>query len=570
MSNPANLSLLWNTDGVPIFKSSNYSIWSLYFSINELPYEHRMRKQNILLGGLWFGDAKPNIHVFLQPIIKVLLRFEDGITVEVWGVTAPILSKIIVLAGTSDLPAKSLILNIRQFNGFNGCPRCLQSGETLKLGPRSHTHIYHFSETNPSGLLRTKESIQEDMMKTFSTGSPTNGVLGLSWLGSLQYYDMAKGTGIDYMHCCLLGVVRKMLGLMLDSKNHDRKFYIGKSIRLLNGRLTSIKAIAEISRAPRPLSDHKHWKASEFRSFLLYYPLPVLNRILDAEYYLHFSLLVVAIRKLLSESISQKNLELAEKFLILFCKNYQHLYGKRGMTINVHSVLHLPQVVRDLGPLWAYSCFFFEGLNGVLLKNIHGTQYVGLQCVRTFSMLQGFPALEEMLDIPYHNTPSFMKKLTCSFAIRESEPKPLGRLKSNISEGVKNLLKKSGQDYECHFTRLRTHGITYHSLLWKEQLKRQNYVIEFSHPNSGDRGYGQIESFIQHYDSSCTTVSAVVRVFDCSIPFKTDVPTDGLYEATETETLILLNISQLLGKCLYMKIYGLIYLSTLVDIFERD
>ena len=39
-------------------------------------------------------------------------------------------------------------------------------------------------------------------------------------------------------------------------------------------------------------------------------------------------------------------------------------------------------------------------------------------------------------------------------------------------------------------------------------------------------GYGQIESFIQHYDSSCTTVSALVRVFDCSIPFKTDVPTD--------------------------------------------
>ena len=60
------------------------------------------------------------MHVFLQPIIKVLQRFEDGIVVEVWGMTAPILSKIIVLARTNDLPAKSLILNIRQFNGFNG------------------------------------------------------------------------------------------------------------------------------------------------------------------------------------------------------------------------------------------------------------------------------------------------------------------------------------------------------------------------------------------------------------------------------------------------------------------
>ncbi len=46
MSNPAHLSLLWNTDGVPIFKSSNYSIGPLCFTINELPYGHRMRKQN--------------------------------------------------------------------------------------------------------------------------------------------------------------------------------------------------------------------------------------------------------------------------------------------------------------------------------------------------------------------------------------------------------------------------------------------------------------------------------------------------------------------------------------------
>ena len=403
-------------------------------------------------------------------------------------------------------------------------------------------------------------------MTTYSTGSPTNGVLGLSWLGSLQYYDMAKGTGIDYMHCCLLGVVRKLLGLMLDSKNHDRKCYIGKSVRLLD---STIKAIDEISRAARPLSDRKHWKASEFRSFLLYYSLPVLHGILDAEYFLHFSLLVMAIRKLLSKSVSQSDLELAEKFLTLFCKNYHQLYGEREMTINVHSLLHLPEVVRYLGPLWSYSCFFFEGMNGMLLKNIHGTQYVGLQCVRTFSMLQGFPAPEEMPDMPDHDAPDFVKKLTCSLAIRELEPKPLGRVKSEVSEDAQKLLRDSGQEYECHFARLRVCGITYHTLLWKEPQKRQNYTIKFSCPNTADCGYGQIESFIQHSDSSSTKLSALVRILDCSVPF-TNVPTDGLYTTTQTGTLILLDISQLLGKCLYMKIDGIAYLSTLVDLFERD
>ena len=44
------------------------------------------------------------------------------------------------------------------------------------------------------------------------------------------------------------------------------------------------------------------------------------------------------------------------------------------MTMNVHNLLHLPQVVENLGPLWAHSCFPFEHANGELLKMFHGSQ----------------------------------------------------------------------------------------------------------------------------------------------------------------------------------------------------
>ena len=36
-----HLSLMVNTDGVSIFRSSNYSLWPVYFVINELPPENR-------------------------------------------------------------------------------------------------------------------------------------------------------------------------------------------------------------------------------------------------------------------------------------------------------------------------------------------------------------------------------------------------------------------------------------------------------------------------------------------------------------------------------------------------
>jgi hypothetical protein len=32
---------VWNTDGVPIFKSSGFSIWPIFLIINELPYHLR-------------------------------------------------------------------------------------------------------------------------------------------------------------------------------------------------------------------------------------------------------------------------------------------------------------------------------------------------------------------------------------------------------------------------------------------------------------------------------------------------------------------------------------------------
>ena len=52
------------------------------------------------------------------------------------------------------------------------------------------------------------------------------------------------------------------------------------------------------------------------------------------------------------------------------------------MSANVHGLLHLPTVVKKLGPLWAHSCFPFESANGVILKLFHGTQSTEKQVSR--------------------------------------------------------------------------------------------------------------------------------------------------------------------------------------------
>lgn len=52
------------------------------------------------------------------------------------------------------------------------------------------------------------------------------GVKGISPLCELQHFDIIQGNPIDYMHCVLLGVVRKIFTLWFDSSNHSKEWYV--------------------------------------------------------------------------------------------------------------------------------------------------------------------------------------------------------------------------------------------------------------------------------------------------------------------------------------------------------
>lgn len=53
--------------------------------------------------------------------------------------------------------------------------------------------------------------------------------------------------------------------------------------------------------------------------------------------------------------------------------------GERHATINLHYLLHLTEMVKDLGPLWANTCFEFESANHTIKKLFHGTKKIDMQ-----------------------------------------------------------------------------------------------------------------------------------------------------------------------------------------------
>lgn len=176
------------------------------------------------------------------------------------------------------------------------------------------------------------------------------------------------------MHCVLLGVQKRILGLFLESKNNGSPFYISpKHKKLLSDRIAAIKPNADVVRKPRGLDQKADFKASEYRFILLYY-LPVcLEGCVPKVYVEHIRLLSGALYILLQTSITYEEVDTAEKMLKTFVKEHQKLFGKENMIMNVHLLKHLAESVRELGPLWCHSAFPFERNNGILLQLVNGT-----------------------------------------------------------------------------------------------------------------------------------------------------------------------------------------------------
>lgn len=130
LSNPNNISLMWYTNGVPVFKSSNVSMWPLFLTINELPYKYRMKRENTMLAGLRFENKKPAANQFIYNLRSdfeelsrgAVFALPDGRSVNVRGM---------LLIGTCDLSAKAEFLNIIAFNRKCGCPNCENPGKAL-------------------------------------------------------------------------------------------------------------------------------------------------------------------------------------------------------------------------------------------------------------------------------------------------------------------------------------------------------------------------------------------------------------------------------------------------------
>lgn len=128
--------------------------------------------------------------------------------------------------------------------------------------------------------MKTDEGFNNEAHKEVEKG---NGTI----LKQVSNFGGITSVPLDYMHLVLLGVMKKLLRLWimgplktrLSSSNFNK---ISKKL------LTLLSTLCDFARKPRSLKNFSHWKATEFRTFLLYTGPLALKNILPKEWYENF------------------------------------------------------------------------------------------------------------------------------------------------------------------------------------------------------------------------------------------------------------------------------------------
>lgn len=394
---------------------------------------------------------------------------------------------------------------------------------------------------------------------------------------------MINGFVPEYQHSVCLGVTRQLMTLWLESTNHDKPWYIGTKTEIIVKKLLAIKPPVELTRIPRSVKDRKFWKASEWRSFLLFYGLPVLCGLLCKKYWNHFFLLVFGLYTLLQEKVQHIQIDQAENALKKFVKGFEKLYGKENMTFNVHLMTHISLSVRNWGPLWATSTFSFESFHGTLLKFFNGTTNVDSQIVKRFLkwrdinnkantyMKNAQDTVKGLFYDLQHNCLETANSLQLSDGVRVfGNPCTVNLPVRHVLAIVElfGFRVKSGQCFE----RFIIDGVLFHSCNNTRLQKRNNSIVQLI-----DGTFCKIICLVAFKNISCSNQMSCVLVKKlcpsgrriCRDP---DLKLSSwfIHEVTEVNAVYAVHPYCLKKKCVIIDVKEKVFVTSLPNNVERD
>lgn len=339
-----------NIDGLPLFKSSNIELYPILGLCPDLNDERPF------LIACFSGTGKPDpLDGFLRPFINEFKQLNScGFTFKDNHYNLDINFFI------CDAPARAYLKCILGHTSKHGCEKC-------KVVGKYKNHRISFAGQNQISVPIVDNDFYSSDQVFIKTVSP---LLEMNVKLVTQF-------PLDPMHLVYLGVVKRILiNYYIEGKAPYKLSQ--KLIITMNQKMSRLKQYqpTDFVRKCRSFKDIKRWKATEFRSFLLYHGVLVLHEGLTKTQFEHFLLLHCAIFIFSNEHFLIKYINSAETFLKKFVALAENILGEEFVVYNVHSLIHLVEDVRNYGAISNYSCFPFENYLGWLKQKIRSKKNI--------------------------------------------------------------------------------------------------------------------------------------------------------------------------------------------------
>ena len=334
MLNCNGLLLKFNLDGINMFKSSNTTVWTTVLQIPCFT-DHPM------LVGIYVGSEKPSHQLLLEPIVNELNSIIRDNKLKIGNIDYTV-DKVLFVC---DAPARAMLKLIKGHTGYFACERCEVEGT---LQPNGTVVFDEFD-----AALRTDQSFRQKTNEEHHHGSSLIETLPVNMISCFV---------LDCMHLVYLGVMRRLLYYWLQNGplscriSGNSQKYIDANFLILSRWLP-----CEFSRRPRPLSEIKKFKATEFSTILKYTGIVAFMNVIDQNIFKNFLLFHVGITILTSKQFCLKHNDFAQACIVEFLNNSKLQYGSKFFSYNVHSLFHLVDDVKtNLVSLNSMSAYPFE------------------------------------------------------------------------------------------------------------------------------------------------------------------------------------------------------------------
>lgn len=376
-NNVTEVNIAIGIDGVPLSKSSGGQFWPI---LGYIMSESSSRKKVFPIG-IYYGFEKPdNSNEFLSNFVdEAKFLINNGITKN------NIIIKIKIKVFCLDVPAKSFVLRTKGHAGLSSCTRCTIEGEYINnrvCFPYSHV---------PS-LKRNHHSYITKLDEDFHTSNE------LTRLIELPGFDSINSFSLDYMHLICLGVMKKLLFLWTKGPLNVR--LRSKSVDDLSSSLLSLKncITSDFVRSVRSMKELNRFKATEFRTIVIYVGQIVLKNVLSNKCYEHFMTLNISMIILLSPDKSTM-VDYARNLLNYFVKLFGEIYGSYNISHNIHGLLHLCDDYDMYGPLDNCSTFVFENYLKELKSLLRKHEKPLAQVINRLAEKNNITAMQEINEI---------------------------------------------------------------------------------------------------------------------------------------------------------------------------